>query len=481
MVEENGMKTKIYTTTNTPPTAPQHRIGLRPIAPQDGDPNLTNSRLLVNRRRIYERHLPGDAYISANVERLQHGYFSSSIVSEADIDFVDFLAVNFVFHPSDSKSHRFKAATVTASIEHHPRDMMNDGHHSRENPRFLMYAPHLIYGAVSPETLQWNFNLASSFGITNAPVTALLSPSGGLKAQYKLYEMMKIQGSLRTLDSPDNQEYHVNDGKIVWSLTENALQRSGLPREFTFVMLIQKPHWDSRLKFSLEIEPVIDAWFGNYPNWWLDFRRYQPLTKRLINFRHEVGQKFEPIQSSRGFNFATLASSLEDYVVMPGSTYSSQISPDGVVDDSTASGTEKRMGGRSNSQATMPPGSGSRYINRNIPPVGKHFGGLPLAAESIRYMGQALALSNPSSSMLNIRVLLENRHSPLSALHAEKQQRSSAAPVARERTIRRSPSREQLKQGGNLERNSDRQQDTMSTISRKPPFANVKHYSYHRF
>ncbi|KAJ9301186.1 hypothetical protein DTO271G3_1321 [Paecilomyces variotii] len=471
MVEENGMKKKINNTINTPPTAPQHRIGLHPIVPQDGDPNLTNSRLLVNRRRIYERHLPGDAYISANVERLQHGYFSSSIVSEADIDFVDFLAVNFVFHPSDSKSHRFKAATVTASIQHHPRDIMNDGCHSREHPRFLMYAPHLIYGAVSPETLQWNFNLASSFGITNAPVTALLSPSGGLKAQYKLYEMMKIQGSLRTLDSPDNQEYRVSDGKIVWSLTENALQRSGLPREFTFVMLIQKPHWDSRLKFSLEIEPVIDAWFGNYPNWWLDFRRYQPLTKRLINFRHEVGQKFEPIESSRGFNFATLASSLEDYV----------ISPDGVVDDSTASATGKHMGGRSNPQATMPPGFGSHYINRNVPPVGKHFGGLPLAAESIRYMGQALALSNPSSSMLNIRVLLENRHSPLSALHAEKQQRSSAAPVARERTIRRSPSREELKQGHDLDQKSDRQQDTMSSISRKPPSANIRHYYYHRF
>lgn len=300
---------------------------LHPIASQDGDPNLTDSRLLVNRRRIYERRLPGDAYISAHVERLQHGYFSSSVISEADIDYVDFLAVNFVFHPPDCKSHRFKAATIKASIEHHPGDLLSkDGYPPclRENPRFLMYAPHLIYGAVSPETFQWNLSLSSSLGVSNSPATALLSPSGGLKGQYKLYEMMKIQGSLRTLDNPQDPDYHVSDGQIVWSLTENSLQQSGLPREFTFVMLIQKPHFSSRLKFSLEIEPVINAWFGNYPSWWLALRQYQPLIKRSINFRHDIGQKFEPIQSSRGFNFATLASSLDDYVIMPGSTYSSK-------------------------------------------------------------------------------------------------------------------------------------------------------------
>ncbi|GAD96345.1 conserved hypothetical protein [Paecilomyces variotii No. 5] len=461
MVGDNGTKSQIDNTKDTPATASQNRAGLHPIAPHDGDPNLTNSRLLVNRRRIYERHLPGDAYISAHVERLQHGYFSSSIVSQADIDFVDFLGVNFVFHPSDSKSHRFKAATITATIEHHPQDTVDNNYFTRNNPRFLMFAPHLIYGAVSPETLQWNFNLASSFGIANAPVTALLSPSGGLKAQYKLYEMMKIQGSLRTLDIHEDPEYNINDGKIVWSLTENALQRSGLPREFTFVMLIQKPRWDSRLKFSLEIEPVIDAWFGNYPNWWLDFRRYQPLTKRLINFRHQVGQKFEPSQSSRGFNFATLASSLDDYV----------ISPEGVVDDPTASGMGKRMSGNPGSQAAMPPGSASRYINPSAPLIGKNFGSLPLTAERIRYMGQVLALSNPSNSMLNVRVFLENRHSPPSALHAERRHQEPAAPDIKERAIRRSLSQEELKQRSTSQRRDGEQKSSHKMASRPFPYA----------
>lgn len=318
--------TLVNTTVVSPASQlPQQVPGtLQPIAKKPKDPNLTDSRLLVHRRCIYERRLPGNAYITAHVERLQHGYFSSPNLSGRDIDHVDFLAVNFVFHPSDCQSHRFKAATIKASIQ----NAEGEGFFPRlpqENPRFLMYAPHLIYGAVSPETLQWNFSLAGSLGISDAPLAASLSPSGSVRGQYKVYEMMKIQGSVRTLKSRDGPEFHVEDGEIVWSLTENPLQRSGLPREFTFVMLIQKPHEDSRLRFSLEIEPVIDAWFGSYPSWLLGLSKYQPLGKRPVNFRHEVGQRFEPVDS-RGFNFASLAGSLDSYVNMPGSTYSSNVS-----------------------------------------------------------------------------------------------------------------------------------------------------------
>jgi hypothetical protein len=324
--------TLVNTTVVSPAQQPIQQMpgALVPITHKRTDPNLTDSRLLVHRRCIYERRLPGDAYVTAHVERLQHGYFSSASISERDIDHVDFLAINFVFHPSDCKSHRFKAAMIKASIQNYfDAPLFKDEEtrpYPQENPRFLMYAPHLIYGAVSPETLQWNFSLAGSLGISDAPISASLSPSGSVRGQYKLYEMMKIQGSTRTLKSPYGPEFHVDDGEIVWSLTENPLQRSGLPREFTFVMLIQKPRWDSPIRFSLEIDPVIDVWYGSFPNWWLGLSQYQPLSKRPINFRHEIGQRFEPVESSRGFNFATLASSFDDYVNMPGSTYSSNVS-----------------------------------------------------------------------------------------------------------------------------------------------------------
>jgi hypothetical protein len=303
-----------------------------PVLPQSlvkrvKDPNQGDSRLHVHRRCIYERPLPDGAYITAHAERLQHGYFSSTAVSERDIDHVDFLAVTVVLHPKDGGTHRFRAATIRATIQYDLAALASKENFifPEENPRFLTYAPHIIFGSVCPETLQWTFSLAGTLGVSQAPFAATMSPEASMKEQYRIYGMMRIQGSLRTLKSPFGPEYDAEDSEIVWSLEENELQKSGLPREFTFVMLIQKPHWDSQLSFSIEVEPVIHSWFGSYPSWWLAQNKYLPLRRRSVNFRHEIGQRFDPVESSRGFNFATLASPLDNYVNLPGSTYSSNV------------------------------------------------------------------------------------------------------------------------------------------------------------
>ncbi|CRG92382.1 hypothetical protein PISL3812_09441 [Talaromyces islandicus] len=352
--------TKVDASGSNPPTAGSGQsilarpvaYGLKPVTRRTTDRNMTDSRLLANRKCIYERRLPGNAYITAHVERLQHGYFGSEHTSDSEIPNVDFLGINFVFHPSDCDNHRFKAATIRATIQNAP--MGDDQYpYPQENPKFLMHAPHLIYGAVSPETLQWTFSLAGSLGISDAPVAAQLSPSGSKSGSYKIYEMMKIQGSSRTLRSPDGPEFDVEDGEVVWSLSENALQRSGLPREFTFVMLVQKPHPDSKLVFKLDIDPVIDAWIGRYPTWWLNKSSYQPMAKRAVNFHAQVGQRFDPVDPIRGFNFSKLANSLDDYVNMPGSTYSSNVSPDGVFNDPNGA-QPIRQGGGNNNQNSQP-------------------------------------------------------------------------------------------------------------------------------
>lgn len=333
--QENGIKTLGAALGSKSPTQGKGEKSSVPAAPvganrptkKTTDPNMTDGRLLVNRRCIYERQLPGNAYITAHAERLQHGYFNSKNTSDPEIPHVDFLGVNFVMHPGDCNKHRFKAATIKASVQNFPMGPSNENPYPypQENPKFLMHAPHLIYGAVSPETLQWTFSLAGSLGISESPVSASVTPSGSRSTSYKIYEMMKIQGSCRTLRSPDGPEFDVEDGEVVWSLSENSLQRSGLPREFTFVMLVQKPSADSRVHFKLEIEPMVDAWYGSYPTWWINRPAYQPLPKRAVNFRNEFGQHFGPADSDKGFNFATLANSLDDYVNMPGSTYSSNV------------------------------------------------------------------------------------------------------------------------------------------------------------
>ncbi|KAJ5203941.1 uncharacterized protein N7498_004820 [Penicillium cinerascens] len=291
------------------------------------DPNMDNPRLLVNRACVYERHLPGDAYITAHVSRLQHGYWDSPAVSDTYAEHVDFLALSFVFHSAHTLAHRFKSATVRAVVQissEHSKPASNNGS-SPGNPHFLMHAPHLVYGTISPETMEWSFSLAGSLGVSEPPVSASLIPSGSLNGQYRRYEMMRIQGSSRTFRSPKGPAFDVEAGEIFWSLEENNLQRSGLPREFTFVMLIQKPAANSKIKLSLEIDPVIQALWGSYPGWMLRLSPYQPADHRGVDFRCEIGQRFQPADPERGFNFATMESAFDHYIAMPGRKYTRRV------------------------------------------------------------------------------------------------------------------------------------------------------------
>ncbi|KAJ5205470.1 hypothetical protein N7491_003904 [Penicillium cf. griseofulvum] len=292
------------------------------------DPNRANPRLLINRALIYERRLPGDAYITAHVQRLQHGYYSNNAVSDKDAEHVDFLAIAFTFHSPHTITHRIKSATISVSVRGN-RDLSTSKSYPYGcppgNPRFLMHAPHLLYGTVSPETMEWTFSLAGSLGISELPISASVIPSGSINSRYKRYEMMRIQGSARTLKNPAGREFDVEAGKIVWSMEENNVQRSGLPREFTFVMLIQKPAANSKISLSIDVDPVIDAMIGSYPSLMLKLSEYQPLPRRSVNFQQEIGQRFEPADPVRGFNFAELGSMFDEYIAMPGRKFSRQI------------------------------------------------------------------------------------------------------------------------------------------------------------
>lgn len=309
---------------SVPPAAP-------PAAPPP-DPNMSDPRLLINRPCIYERRLPSDAHIAAYVQRLQHGFYSNAIVSDFDSDYVDFLGISFVFHSAQSNYHRFKSALIRVSLSDETDSLENtdlalpdisDLIPSR--PRFLMHAPHLLYGTVSPETMQWNFSLAGALGVSEGPVNASIIPSGGLNGRYNRYEMMRIQGSARTPKSPRGREFDTESAEIVWSLEENSLDRTGLPREFTFVMLVQKPAPDSKVKLDINIEPDLQSRLGSYPSWVLSLPNYQAVQRNRVDFSKEIGQRFAPIIPGRGFNFASLKSAFEDYMAMPGRHHSRQV------------------------------------------------------------------------------------------------------------------------------------------------------------
>lgn len=290
------------------------------------DPNMTDPRFLVNRPCIYERDLPGEAYITAHVQRLQHGFYYTPALPDLDANQVDFLAISFVFHPARSTLHRFKSATICVRITGDAPFTPDARERASNNPSFLMHAPHLIFGTVSPETLSQTFSLAGSLGISETPVSASLIPSGSVNRQYQRYETLYIQGSARTLKSSRGPEFDAENGEILWSLEEDHVQRSGLPREFTVAMLVRKPSANRNIHLSLDIDPEITNQWGSFPTLMLKLPPYRPYPRPSVDFSQEVGQRFEPANGPRGFNFARLVGTFDAYFSMPGRQFSHSVS-----------------------------------------------------------------------------------------------------------------------------------------------------------
>ena len=419
----------------------QPQLLYSPVTPHTAaktrDPNAPDYRYQVNQKCIYERELPGGSYITAHLQRLQSGYYDSAVVHEDLIENVRFIAINFVFHPS-RKDYRFKSAEITVAIHHTAQDQLtpldkvrnsvgidprtsHDHDHATQTdtvsnalvrstdflpaahpkikanscrPKFIRHAPHLLFGSISPETLDWNFNLAGSIGVSQGPVNAAFKPSYGTKGSYKIYEMMRIQGSVRTLRSWYGHEYDVEDGEVVWTLEENSLQKSGLPREFTFVMLLTKgsggfePSDDVMLE--VDIHPKVSGPLGGtYPKFVTGLHKFQPFLQERVNLDEEIGQVFEPCIRGRGFNFANLATNFDDFVWLPGTTYSTTDNPNGQQQQP--------------STAAPQPQSGQQQTQQ------------PQLTHSQSQRRQSQITSQPTAdTTLNLRVILENaRGSPV--------------------------------------------------------------------
>ena len=413
---------------------------ISPITPttaaKSRDPNAPDYRYQVNQKCIYERELPGGSYITAHIQRLQSGYYDSDVVHEDLVENVRFVAINFVFHPS-RKDYRFKSAEISVAIHHSREDKVTpidvvrnsigipdspgggDHDHATQTetvsnalvrssealprpriikpatsrPKFIRHSPHLLYGSISPETLNWNFNLAGSVGASYGPANASFKPSYGQGGSYKVYEMMRIQGSVRTLRSWYGHQYDVEDGEIVWTLEENTLQKSGLPREFTFVMLLTKgsggiePSDD--ITIDIDIHPKVSGPMGyTYPKVVTGAKKFQPFRKTPVNLDQELGQVFEPSIKGKGFNFANLATSFDDFVWLPGTTYSATDSPS--IQSSAPQQQSQQQQPQQSPQAQLP------------------------RSQSQNQQQRRLTSPSPADQTMTLRVILENsRGSPV--------------------------------------------------------------------
>jgi hypothetical protein len=296
-----------------------------PPKPPSNDPNIPKKRLHLNQICLYERRLPGKAYVSAHVNRLQHGFYRSDVLHDPAINHVYFVSVRFVFHPHDPESHRFKSAEISVSLHGEEASSTSQKRPGRSQPRILKHAPELMFGAVSPENLQWNFSLSSSLGVSpGVPVSAYVTPKASVQSSYKVFHMMSIQGSIRSRQDGSGQS--VEDSKAVWTLSENVLQKSGLPREFDFVMLVQRPKDVKNMYMRVNVDATVATWYGSYPQWYNNLPEYMPLQDFAINFDHDVGQRFLPSHPGLGYNFADLMHTLDQYVMMPGTIYPTTVS-----------------------------------------------------------------------------------------------------------------------------------------------------------
>ncbi|KAF2032938.1 hypothetical protein EK21DRAFT_86669 [Setomelanomma holmii] len=427
-----------------PRDTPQKRR--RPVSAPPKDVNVPKKRFQIHQRCLYERMLPGNAYVSAHVNRLQHGYYHSGAVHDDLIDDVYFVSVHFVFHPQDPNSHRFKSARIEVCV-HGDGDASASFRDRWDNspvsqPRILKHAPELMFGAVSPENLQWNFSLSSSLGVSQAPVSATLNPTGGMNGSYKVYHMMSIQGSIRSRRSPMGPEYDVEDGMAVWTLEENLLQRSGLPREFDFVLLVHKPDDVKNVFLTVDVDAEVEAWYGSYPQWYTNFSRYMPTQDFRLDFNADIGQRFLPSQPGRGFNFASLPHALDEYVLMPGTVYPT---------NNTKSEDDK-------SEDPKPAGNGaidhSKAIEASSPvqqpqqPATPTFGG----ARSLRRpqgAGSGGQRHSWAPEDLNVRVVLEHQY-PRQVVGPRRYSMSplSGQEPSRYPSVRRRKSRTGLKEYG---------------------------------
>ncbi|RDW70279.1 hypothetical protein BP5796_08676 [Coleophoma crateriformis] len=263
------------------------------------------------------------AFVSASLQRLQHGIYKDpdlELASTASTD-VTLVAVNFILQPSHATMHRFKRLQITLQAFSTDQIDYNDKPHS-EGPRnkalkllrIVKFAPHIVSGRVSTESLHWNFALVkcATVGVT-VPLTASINPQTTFDKTKVVNAMMKIQGSTRSSMSPvaADDRAIVQSSKLVWSFEENKSQRSGLPREFTFVFHVEQSVAEAPLKLRIGIVPVISCDPANFVK-----RHCTQSHAEVWNVSQwldkEVGQAFP-----QGFNFATIER-FEDLVELPG-------------------------------------------------------------------------------------------------------------------------------------------------------------------
>lgn len=225
--------------------------------------------------------------------------------------------------------HRFESAVIDIRVKDKGTGGKVGG---TEYLRFLKYAPHQAYGRISTESLKWNFQLGASLGVTQGPAKVSVNPSVSEEKSKVVGTMMKMyvspphvffassfhvylllthgicrQGSTRSTFSHSTRH---PDTLLHFSLEENNQQESGLPRECTFVFLLERPskkqfppvhtfHSSSRVKmlehqFQEKLKALGDKNKGNGTEEFMKYE-YQDLAGEIKTPRERLDADLESV------------------------------------------------------------------------------------------------------------------------------------------------------------------------------------------
>ncbi|PQE22312.1 hypothetical protein CJF32_00004672 [Rutstroemia sp. NJR-2017a WRK4] len=248
------------------------------------NPDCPDHRFQIGPKTLFEQDFPyQEAFISASLTRLQHGIYddekrlSSYGPSPHNVTFV---AVTFVFHPMHSVEYRFKRARISIQAF---RAGGSPEKEADQPLRIIKFAPHIAFGRYSTENLHWTFSLGASLGVTT-PMTTTITPSTEFDRSKVIGTMLKIQGSTRSVKDMESS-------KLVWSLEENEQQYTGLPREFTFVFLVEQPVARAPFTLQVAIRPVLSQTIDG-------FKLYNEVVTSSHISSDEVGQRY--VSTSHG-------------------------------------------------------------------------------------------------------------------------------------------------------------------------------------
>ncbi|PQE03027.1 GCN5-related N-acetyltransferase protein [Rutstroemia sp. NJR-2017a BVV2] len=300
--------------------------------------NGPDERYQINEDLLYEYEFPGETYVSAHLQRLQHGVYTDANLHTKHTKHVTFVALTFTMHASQSTSHRFESAIITVKAS------SEDG----ERLRFLKFAPHLAYGRMSSESLKWNFQLGAALGVTQGPATVSVNPSVGYEQNKIVGTMMKMYVTVHSIKgmqlmilyctvkvqhatAEDNLKDNIHDTEkeitdevepmryLDQNKDDPLKGRDSLCKDFENIF--------TPLTFEIEVKAWISA----------SFHKTVGQTSIVAG---EVGQRFptEGTEDSWGkkehpevmvdgmYNFAKMDGAFEDMVSLPGKAVTTKVS-----------------------------------------------------------------------------------------------------------------------------------------------------------